>query len=148
MLCLLEHLNQPYKQTLTQPVAWVWGRAICLSNQWQNGAVFGNLVWKLSLCLQFQLLTLVPQKLHTSPLKGTYYAKWTCTYCLNINVCWHCVYTSVGCRAASNDYFDNRFLGQLFFWLIWLKTFFDKNITPHSVQCLLNKCSNWMIHIQ
>ncbi len=31
---------------------------------------------------------------HVCNLKGTYYAKFTFTYCLEINVYWQCVYTS------------------------------------------------------
>ncbi len=64
-------------------------------------------------------------------------------------------FNTVLVRAVTNDYFDNRLVGQLFFRLIrfffynvfWY--FIDKkHTTPHSVQCLSNKRANWMIHIQ
>ncbi len=53
--------------------------------------------------------------------------------------------------AATNDYFGNRLVGQLFFRLIGIYFYFfidKKHTTPHSVQCLSNKHSNWMIYIQ
>lgn len=56
--------SRPYSiATLTQPIAWVWGGAICLLSQWQKARVFKN-VWKRSF-LQFCLLL---QTLYTPPL--------------------------------------------------------------------------------
>ncbi len=39
--------------TLAQPMAWVWGGAICLSNQWQMRGVFGKQTWSLQLKYNF-----------------------------------------------------------------------------------------------
>ncbi len=57
-----------------------------------------------------------------------------------------CVNVSYRLRLATNDYFDNRLVGRLFFRLIRLKNidicFIDKNTIPHSAQCPSN---NWML---
>ncbi len=45
-------------------------------------------------------------------------------------------------RAATNDYFDKRLVGQLFFWLIGLNNilfYWQKHTIPHSAQCPWNK---------
>ncbi len=34
------------RATLAQPMAWVWGGAVCLADQWQTGRMFGKRVWK------------------------------------------------------------------------------------------------------
>ncbi len=44
-------------------------------------------------------------------------------------------------RAATNDYFDNRLVGQLFYRLIGLNAIIllMQNTIPHSAQCPSNK---------
>ncbi len=61
--CLFKNSNQPDIATVTQPMVWAWGGAICLFDQWQMRDVFEETCLRT---IQFlQVILVVAQKLLT-----------------------------------------------------------------------------------